>query len=256
MFTVVEEARMPDFSRTPVTIVGASRGLGRVLAETFHRLGAQVLVVARGQADLDALSADLPGVAVLACDAASDDAPDRVFAVQTPRILILCGGAVPPCLPLPDMDWQAFSSAWNTDTRMSFHFMQAVLRKPLPAGATIVTITSGAMLQGSPISGGYAGAKKMQLFLSGYAQKEAGRAGLDLRFLSLAPARLMQGTGVGAAGIAGYAAYNGTTEADFLAAMGPGLTTRLVADALLGLIEDAPPGGNFIVSWDGVAALT
>lgn len=246
---------MPDFSNTPVTIIGASRGLGRVMAETFHRLGAQVLAVARGQAGLDRLSRDLPGIAVLACDAASPDAPDRVLAAQTPQILILCGGAVPPCRPLPDMDWQAFSSGWNTETRMSFHFLQAALKRPLPAGATLVTITSGAMLQGSPISGGYAGAKKMQLFLSGYAQKEAGRAGLDLRFLTLAPARLMQGTDVGAAGIAGYAAYNGTTEADFLAAMGPGLTTQQVADALLGLLKGAPLGGNFIVSPDGVAAL-
>src|SRR5258708_26922299 len=47
---------MADLSRTPVTLIGASRGLGRVLAETFHRLGAQVLIVARGQAGLDALA--------------------------------------------------------------------------------------------------------------------------------------------------------------------------------------------------------
>ena len=39
---------MADLSDTPVTIVGASRGLGRVVAETFHRLGAQVLAVASG----------------------------------------------------------------------------------------------------------------------------------------------------------------------------------------------------------------
>jgi NAD(P)-dependent dehydrogenase (short-subunit alcohol dehydrogenase family) len=36
---------MADLSRTPVTLIGASRGLGRVLAETFHRLGAQVLIM-------------------------------------------------------------------------------------------------------------------------------------------------------------------------------------------------------------------
>jgi NAD(P)-dependent dehydrogenase (short-subunit alcohol dehydrogenase family) len=80
---------MADLSRTPVTLIGASRGLGRVLAETFHRLGAQVLVVARGQAGLDAVARDLPGVAVLACDASAADAPDRMFAVQAHR----CAGA-------------------------------------------------------------------------------------------------------------------------------------------------------------------
>jgi NAD(P)-dependent dehydrogenase (short-subunit alcohol dehydrogenase family) len=40
---------MTGLSRSPVTLIGASRGLGRVLAETFHRLGAQLLVVARGR---------------------------------------------------------------------------------------------------------------------------------------------------------------------------------------------------------------
>jgi hypothetical protein len=50
--------------------------------------------------------------------------------------------------------------------------------------------------------------------------------------------------------------YNGTSEAAFLEAMGPGQTPQQVADALLGLIKDAPAGGNFVVSLDGVAALT
>lgn len=247
---------MADLSRTPVTLIGASRGLGRVLAENFHRLGAPLLVVARGQADLDTIARDLTGAAVLACDASAPDAPDRVFAVQAPRILILCGGAMPPCRPLPQVDWEAFSDNWNNDVRMSFHFLQAALKHPLLPGTTIVTITSGAVRQGSPISGGYAGAKQMQIFMTGYAQKEADRAGLDLRFLSLAPARLMPQTDIGAAGVKGYAAYNGTSEAAFLAAMGPALMPQQVADALLKLIGEAAPGGNFMVSPDGVAALS
>lgn len=246
---------MDDFSGIPVTIIGGSRGLGRVFAETFHRLDAELLVVARGQAGLDALARDLPGTAVLACDASAADAPGRVFAMQMPRILVLCGGAVPPCRPFLAMDWDAFSDNWNNDVRMSFHFMQAALKRRLPPGATVATITSGAVRTGSPISGGYAGAKKMQVYMTGYAQREADRAGLDLKFLSLAPARLMPETDIGAEAVRGYAAYNGTSEAAFLEAMGPGQTPQQVADALLDLVRDAPPGGNFIVSPDGVAAL-
>ncbi len=246
---------MSDYQNVPVTIIGASRGLGRALAENFYHRGAKVLAVARGRAGLDSLARELPGLSVLACDAALPEASTRVFEVQTPKILILCGGAVPPCLPMTDIDWTGFSSSWNNETRMSFNFLQAALKKPLPNGTTIITITSGAMLNGSPISGGYAGAKKMQQFLSGYAQREAGRAGLDLRFLSLAPARVIQGTDVGSAAISGYAAYNGTTEAEFISAMGPALTLQNVADAVLELVKDAPPGGHFIVSPDGLKAL-
>jgi NAD(P)-dependent dehydrogenase (short-subunit alcohol dehydrogenase family) len=247
---------MSDFHNVPVTIIGASRGLGRVLAQNFHAQGAKVLAVARGRAGLDALARELPGVSVFACDAASPDAPEQVFAVQIPRILILCGGAVPRCVPMTELDWNAFSIEWNTDTRMSFNFLQAALKQPLPNGTTVITITSGAMINGSPISGGYAGAKKMQQFLSGYAQREAGRAGLDLRFLTLAPGRVIEGTDAGTAAINGYAAYNGTTVAGFIADMGPKLTLQYVSDTLFGLVKDAAPGGNFVVFPDGVKALT
>ena len=247
---------MTDFSGIPVTVVGASRGLGRILAETFHRLGAQVLAVARGQAGLDALARDLPGMAVLACDASEPDAPGRVFAVQTPQVLVLCGGAMPPCRPFLEVDWEAFSVNWNNDVRMSFHFLQAVLKRPLPPRAAVVTITSGAVRQGSPISGGYAGAKQMQIFMNSYAQKEAARAGVDTRFVSLAPARLMPQTDIGKAGVKGYAQYNGTSEAAFLELMGAGQTPQQVADAVLDLIGEGQPGGNFIVSPEGVAALS
>jgi hypothetical protein len=78
---------------------------------------------------LDAVPRDLPGVAVLACDASTADAPDRVFAVQALRILLLCGGAIPPCRPFPEVDWEEFSGNWNNDVRMSFHFLQAALER-------------------------------------------------------------------------------------------------------------------------------
>lgn len=39
-------------------------------------------------------------------------------------------------------------------------------------------ISSGAALAGSPLSGGYAGAKATQRFITAYAQGEANRAGL------------------------------------------------------------------------------
>jgi len=247
---------MNDFTDVPVTLIGASRGLGRVLAETFHRLSADVLVTARGQQDLDAVARDLPGVKTLACDATKPDATARVLAVQVPKILVLCGGAMTVNIAFPDLDWDAFNISWETDTRISFNVLKAVLERPLPPGSVVVTLSSGAAVNGSPISGSYAGAKRMQMFLSGYAQKASDRAGLDLRFVSLAPARIMPQTGLGAAAVRDYAVYNGTTEAGFLAAMGPSQTPQQVADAVLDLVRDGGPSGNFIVSADGVAALS
>ncbi|WP_443751103.1 SDR family NAD(P)-dependent oxidoreductase [Asticcacaulis solisilvae] len=247
---------MNDLTDVPVTLIGASRGLGRVLAETFHALGADVLVVARGQQGLDAIARDLPGVKTLACDATRPDAPDRVLAVQAPKILVLCGGAMTVNIAFPGLDWDAFNVSWETDTRISFNFLKAVLERPLSPGSVVVTMSSGAVVNGSPISGSYAGAKRMQMYLSSYAQKASDRAGLDLRFVSLAPARIMAETDLGAAAVRDYAAYNGTTEAGFLAAIGPAQTTRQVADAVLELVRDATNSGHFIVSAEGMAALS
>jgi 3-oxoacyl-[acyl-carrier protein] reductase len=54
-------------------ISGASRGIGRVIALTLAREGARICAIARGQADLDALLAALPGTghAVIAADVAT-----------------------------------------------------------------------------------------------------------------------------------------------------------------------------------------
>jgi hypothetical protein len=48
---------------------------------------------------------------------------------------------------------------------LAFNFCKAALLRPLPAGALVVLISSGAALAGSPISGGYAGAKRTQIFI-------------------------------------------------------------------------------------------
>ena len=75
---------------TKVTLIGASRGIGRTFAERFHAAGAQVLVVARGKDALDQLARDLIGIKTLQLDATEPDAADRVLKAQTPDILVLC----------------------------------------------------------------------------------------------------------------------------------------------------------------------
>ena len=69
-------------------------------------------------------------------------------------------------------------------------------------------ISSGAALQGSPISGGYAGAKATQRFITAYAQEEANRAGLDMTFTAELP-RITPLTDLGRPAVAAYAARSG-----------------------------------------------
>ena len=64
-----------------VVITGASRGLGRALAEAFHRAGARVSLFARAQAELDSLAGELKDrVAVFAGDVSRREHIDTALA--------------------------------------------------------------------------------------------------------------------------------------------------------------------------------
>jgi 3-oxoacyl-[acyl-carrier protein] reductase len=72
----------------------------------------------------------------------------------------------------------------------------------------VVVFSSGAALNGSPLSGGYADAKATQRFITAYAQDEASRAGLGITFTAVLPYFAPQ-TGVGQPAVQAYAACAG-----------------------------------------------
>jgi NAD(P)-dependent dehydrogenase (short-subunit alcohol dehydrogenase family) len=223
-----------------VVVLGASRGVGREIALRAHGAGGRVLAIARGEDELGRLAGDAPGIDVFALDAASEDAPGRVFARMTPDILIVCGGAKPPIGSLQDLSWPQFTTNWESDVKMSFLFCAHALRTPLTPGSVTILISSGAAIGGSPISGGYAGAKRTQMFLAGYAQKESDRLGLGIRFVSLAPMRIMPETALGRAAVEGYARYLAIPSSAFVEGMTDRQSPRDVADAVITLVENPP----------------
>jgi hypothetical protein len=68
---------------------------------------------------------------------------------------------------------------------------------------------------GSPVSGGYAGAKRMQMLIANSCQKTSDRLEWAIRFPALAPAIIMPGTDFGRHAVEGYAEYLATSVADF-----------------------------------------
>jgi NAD(P)-dependent dehydrogenase (short-subunit alcohol dehydrogenase family) len=103
-------------------------------------------------------------------------------------------------------------------------------------GGRVVVISSGAALAGSPLSGGYAGAKATQRFITGYAQEEAQRAGLGLTFTAVLP-RFAPGTGVGRPAVAAYAARAGQSVEAYLQQQGPLVTPEIAGAALVELVQ-------------------
>jgi NAD(P)-dependent dehydrogenase (short-subunit alcohol dehydrogenase family) len=242
--------------RKQVVVIGGSRGVGRQIVEAMVREGARVLAVAREEGPLEQLAREVPGTEVLSIDATDEDAPSRVFNLIQPDVLVLCGGAFPPAAPIHRLSWQEFAVNWESDVKIAFQFCKAALTLPMSPGASVVVIASGAALAGSPNSGGYAGAKRTQMFIANYGQKESDRLGLGLRFTTLAP-RMMPDTDLGKHAVAGYSRYLGISAADFIRSMDAPPLSSDVAAAVVDVV--AKPGrlqGKvFIVSGKGLEAV-
>jgi NAD(P)-dependent dehydrogenase (short-subunit alcohol dehydrogenase family) len=238
-----------------MVVIGGSRGVGRRIVEAAIRNGVRVLAVARQEGALRQLAQEVSDAEVLSLDATDKGAPAKVFDVLRPDILVLCAGAFPPAAPLHEQSWQEFAVNWETDVKITFHFCKAALSRPLPAGSSVILISSGAALAGSPISGGYAGAKRTQLFIANYSQKESDRLGLGLRFMTLAP-RIMPDTELGKHAVAGYSRYLGISTADFIQSMASPPTSSDVATGVIELLTnpDQSKGKAFIVSGKGLEA--
>src|SRR6516225_7176406 len=238
-----------------MVVIGGSRGVGRRIVEAAIRNGARVLAVARQELPLRQLAQAAAGTEVLSLDATDEGAPSKVFAVLQPDILVLCAGAFPPAAPIQEQSWLDFAVNWETDVKIAFHFCKAALSRPLPVGASVILISSGAALAGSPNSGGYAGAKRTQIFVANYSQKESDRLGLGLRFITLAP-RIMPDTELGKHAVAGYSRYLGISAADFVQSMAAPPSALDVATAVVELATnpDQAKGKVFIVSGKGLEA--
>jgi NADP-dependent 3-hydroxy acid dehydrogenase YdfG len=129
-----------------------------------------------------------------------------LLAEADPDLVVIAAGARPRMASIEEQSWESFSAPWNVDVKIAFEVGRAALAQPLRPGSTVVIVSSGAGFNvgGSPLSGGYAGAKRMQAFLAGYLQRAADAHELGIRFVALAPFELLAGTQIGQAAAAAY----------------------------------------------------
>ncbi|WP_157436551.1 SDR family NAD(P)-dependent oxidoreductase [Actinospica robiniae] len=235
---------MTELSGTTAIVTGASRGFGRAIAASLVGAGARVVGVARDRTALES-TAELLGDGFEPCVADVTDftLPGRLFDAYRPGLVVLNAGARPLPRALQQLTWEAFSSAWETDVRQAFAFHREALLAPLEPGSTVIAVSSRAAIGGSPLSGGYAGAKATVRFVAGYAADESTRAGLGIRFLSLLP-DLTDATGLGGAAVDAYARRLGIDVAEFLRRRGPGqLSPEQVGAAVLDLARGKGENG-------------
>lgn len=222
-----------DLSGTTAIVTGASRGFGRGIAAALVTNGAQVIGVARTRDDLEQVRNDLgESFTAVSADAADPTTAARLITEHRPHTLVLCAGAAPHMSSLQDHTWETFSRNWNTDVAQAFHWAKEALRQPLAPGASVIAISSGAAVNGSPLSGGYAGANATVKFVTDYAAIESERAGMGITFSSVLPA-LTPATDLGAAAVAAYGRWQGADPAAFLDSFAGALTPDQVGEAIL-----------------------
>ncbi len=247
---------MSDLSDRSTLVVGASRGLGRGIARAFAEAGAPVVAVARSGPALAELAADGATIATEVADAAEETAAPSLLDRHEPEVLILVAGAEPVMRPLQDQTWETFSVNWQADVKIAFTWLREALLKPLPPGSRVVVVSSGAAINGSPASGGYAGAKATQRFLAGYAQDESARAGLGITVTAVMP-RMTPFGSVGRSGVRAYAAREGQTEEAYLKQLGELLTPEAAGSALVDLVraDPATTAPGYLLTGAGLQAL-
>jgi NAD(P)-dependent dehydrogenase (short-subunit alcohol dehydrogenase family) len=248
---------MSDLSEMTTIVVGASRGLGRGITTAFAEAGAPVIAVARTAAPLVDQAAGVGSIQPEVADAGDPTVAGSLLDRYKPMTVILVAGASPLLRPLQHHTWETFSVNWHTDVRIAFHWVREALLMPLRPGSRVIVISSGAALQGSPLSGGYAGAKATERFISAYAQDEATRAGLDITFTAVLP-RLTPLTDLGLPAVRAYAARSGQSEQQYLQQFGEPLTPEVAGAALVELVraDAATAAPAYLLTSAGLQNLT
>src|SRR5262245_2744200 len=238
-----------------IVVTGGSRGLGLGLVEALVDHGAKVTVEARAQAALAAVQQRL-SVAVIPADVTDEGAAQRILADVRPEVLVLNAGAKPRMGRLDQLSWADFTATWETDVKAGLYWMQAALNLPLAPGARVLVGSSGAAQQGSPLSGGYAGAKRMLWFMAKYANGVAAQKGLGIRFQAIVPLQIIGETGVGDEASSAYARAMGIEREAFLARFGAPMPPRQFGENLVAVLDDPQYAAGFAFGLKGDTGIT
>lgn len=208
-------------------VVGARSGVG--LATTHALTAAGVAVVGAGRER----------------DATDPAQIEALLAEADPDLVIVAAGARPRMASIEEQSWESFSEPWNVDVKIAFEVGRGALARPLRPGSTVVIVSSGAGANptGSPLSGGYAGAKRTQMFLTMYLQRAADARDLGIRFVAVAPMQFLVGTRIGEAATAAYGA------GDWPAPLDPDGVARAILSIVSG---DEHRGSTLGVAGDGL----
>jgi 3-oxoacyl-[acyl-carrier protein] reductase len=115
---------MSDLSSKIAIVVGASRGLGHGIATAFAAAGAPVVAVSRTAAAFPESVGDAQAIQTEIADAGDATVAASLLDRYEPETVVLVAGASPHMRPLQQQTWETFSVNWETDVRITFHWLR------------------------------------------------------------------------------------------------------------------------------------
>src|SRR5664279_2728905 len=143
---------MSQLTNKTALVTGGSRGLGRGIVAALTAEGVHVWTIARDPQRLEALKRDFPETHTLSGDVTQEHVAGHSLREIHPDILVLNAGATPMMAPLHQQSWEQFNGVWETDVKATFQFGREAILTPLAPGSTVIIVSSGAAIGGSPLS--------------------------------------------------------------------------------------------------------
>jgi NAD(P)-dependent dehydrogenase (short-subunit alcohol dehydrogenase family) len=207
---------MQNLQYKNILITGAGSGLGKAIVDELAAEDVVISIIGRNKEKLALVKK--PNVHVICGDVTNEFLINKVVSDLKPRIMILNAGATPVMASLEEQTWDSFTTVWNTDVKAGLYGIQAALKAPLPPGSRVLVVSSGAAMAGAPLSGSYAGAKRMLWFMAQYANEIARKKGLGIIFQTLVPMQMIAGTDLARTIAGAYAKLEGVTVEKYIEA--------------------------------------
>lgn len=176
----------PSDARRVAVVTGASAGIGAATARTLAAQGFHVICVARREAPIAALAADLDGTAIVADVTDAEAVAAMAGRLDRVDVLVNNAGGARGLEPIADADVDHWRWMWESNVLGTLHVTRALLPKLIASGdGLIVTVTSIAAVEVYDNGGGYTSAKHAQGVLHRTLRSEL--LGQPVRLTEVAP---------------------------------------------------------------------